>query len=187
MVVRRDQEARNHQLPDLQAGARWPFLRPHLRSDQGLRVPVRQVQAHEISRHHLREMRRRGNLVQGAARAHGPHRAGLAGGAYLVPEVAAQPHRPAAGHDAEGPRARSVFRELRRHRARPDLAEHVPAPLGRGVHGRAGRVWRRELHRQDRRGGDEGHAVRARPRGRPLRRCIPSSRRPTPRPSARSW
>ena len=28
-------------------------------------------------------------LVQGAARAHGPHRAGLAGGPYLVPEVPA--------------------------------------------------------------------------------------------------
>src|SRR3546814_1913156 len=64
--------------------------------DQGLRVPVRQVQAHEVSRHRLREVRRRGHAVQGAARADGPHRAGLSGGAHLVPEVDAEPHRPHA-------------------------------------------------------------------------------------------
>ena len=61
LVLRRDQEAGDHQLPDLQAGAGRPVLRPDLRSDQGLRVPVRQVQAHEVSRHHLREVRRRGH------------------------------------------------------------------------------------------------------------------------------
>ena len=89
LVLRRDQEAGDDQLPHLQARARRLVLRPHLRADQGLRVPVRQVQAHEVSRHHLREMRRRGDAVEGAARAHGPYRAGLAGRAYLVPEVAA--------------------------------------------------------------------------------------------------
>ena len=81
LVLRRDQEAGDDQLPHLQAGARRPVLRPHLRADQGLRVPVRQVQAHEVSRHHLREVRRRGDAVEGAPRAHGPYRAGLAGGA----------------------------------------------------------------------------------------------------------
>ena len=123
VVVRRNQEAGDDQLPDLQAGAGRPVLRPDLRSDQGLRMPLRQVQAHEVPRHHLREMRRRSHAVQGPPRAHGPYRAGLAGGAYLVPEVAAEPHRPAAGHDAEGSGAGSLFRELRRHRARPDAAQ----------------------------------------------------------------
>ena len=46
-------------------------------------------------------------LSQGPPRAHGPYRAGRAGRAYLVPEVAAVAHRPAARHDAEGSRARS--------------------------------------------------------------------------------
>ena len=38
---------------------------------------------------------------------------------HLVPEVAALPHRPHARHDAEGHRARPLFRELHRHRAGP--------------------------------------------------------------------
>ena len=61
LVVRRDQEAGDDQLPHLQAGARRPVLRAHLRPDQGLRVLVRQVQAHEVQGHHLREVRRRGD------------------------------------------------------------------------------------------------------------------------------
>ena len=36
VVLWRDQEAGDHQLPHLQAGARRPVLRPHLRADQGL-------------------------------------------------------------------------------------------------------------------------------------------------------
>ena len=66
-------------------------------------------------------------LVEGAPRAHGPHRAGLAGRAYLVPEVAAEPHRPAGRHDAERPRERPVLRELRGDRAGPDRAQDAPA------------------------------------------------------------
>ncbi len=42
------------------------------------------------------------------------------GRAYLVPEVAALAHRHAARHDAEGYRARPLFRKLHRHRAGPD-------------------------------------------------------------------
>jgi DNA-directed RNA polymerase subunit beta' len=61
---RRDQEAGDDQLPHLQAGARRPVLRPHLRADQGLRVPVRQVQAHEVQGHHLREVRRRSHAAK---------------------------------------------------------------------------------------------------------------------------
>jgi DNA-directed RNA polymerase subunit beta' len=39
------------------------------------------------------------------------------------------PHRPAARHDAQGPRAHPLFRELRRHRAGPDPAEGAPAAV----------------------------------------------------------
>src|SRR5437763_5300211 len=68
LVLRRDQKAGDDQLPDVQAGARRALLRAHLWTDQGLRVLVRQVQAHEVSRHHLREMRRRSDPLKGAAR-----------------------------------------------------------------------------------------------------------------------
>ena len=142
VVLRRDQEARDDQLPHVQAGARRPVLRAHLRADQGLRVLVRQVQAHEVQGHHLREVRRRGDAVARAARAHGPYRARRAGRAYLVPEVAAVAHRPAARHDAEGSRAHPLFRELHRHRAGPDAAEGAPAPVRGRVPARAGRVRR---------------------------------------------
>ncbi len=102
VVLRRDQEAGNHQLPYLQARARRPVLRPHLRAHQGLRVLVRQVQAHEVQGHHLREVLGRSDPVARQARAHGPHRTGRSGCAHLVPEVAAVAHRPVAGHDARG-------------------------------------------------------------------------------------
>ena len=75
VVLRRDQKAGNDQLPHVQAGAGRAVLRPHLRADQGLRVLVRQVQAHEVQGHHLREVRRRGDARPRAARAHGPYRA----------------------------------------------------------------------------------------------------------------
>jgi len=42
---------------------------------EGLGVPLRQVQAHPLPRRHLRPLRRGGHALQGAARAHGPHRA----------------------------------------------------------------------------------------------------------------
>jgi hypothetical protein len=42
---------------------------------------------------------------------------------YLVPEVAAFAHRPSARHAVEAAGARSVFRKLHRHRARPDRLE----------------------------------------------------------------
>src|SRR6185312_9238231 len=123
LVLRRDQEAGDHQLPYLQARARRPVLRPHLRADQGLRVLVRQVQAHEVQGHHLREVLGRGHAVARPARAHGPYRARSPRRAHLVPEVAALAHRPSAGHDAEGSRAHPVLRILRRAGAGPDLAE----------------------------------------------------------------
>src|SRR5688572_12507261 len=64
-------------------------------------MPVRQVQADEVQGHRLREVRRGGDRLQSAPRADGPHRAGGPGRPYLVPEVAAEPHRPFARHAAE--------------------------------------------------------------------------------------
>src|SRR5450759_2799585 len=117
VVLRRDQKAGNDQLSDLQARARRPVLRAHLRADQGLRVLVRQVQAHEVQGHHLRKMLGRSDAQPRAARAPGSYRIGRAGRAYLVPAVAAEPNWPAARYDAEGPRAHPLFRILRRARA----------------------------------------------------------------------
>ncbi len=154
LVVRRDQKAGDHQLPDLQAGARRPVLRAHLRTDQGLRVLVRQVQAHEVQGHHLREVLGRSDAQPRPARAHGPYRARRPGRAHLVPEVAAVAHRPSARHDAEGSRAHPVLRILRRAGAGPDPAAGSPAPVGGRVSQGAGRVRRRQLHRADRRGSD---------------------------------
>ena len=154
LVVRRDQEARDHQLPHLQAGAGRAVLRAHLRADQGLRVPVRQVQAHEVQGRHLREVRRRSHAVARPARAHGPHLARGAGRAHLVPEVPAVAHRAAARHDAEGSRADPLLRILHRHRAGPHPAEGASAPQRGRVPARPGRVRPGQLHRHDRRGSD---------------------------------
>ena len=163
LVLRRDQEAGDDQLPHLQAGAGRPVLRPHLRADQGLRVPVRQVQADEVSRNHLRKVRRRGDPFQGAPRPHGAYRARLAGRPYLVPEVAAEPHRPASRHDAEGPRAHPLFRELRRHRAGPDASEAASAAERGPVHGGPGRARGRFLPSRHRRRSAPDHALRHQP------------------------
>ena len=83
---------------------------------------------------------------------------------HLVPEVAALAHRHAARHDAEGHRARPLFRELHRHRARPDRHEAAPAPVRGRVHARRRQFRRGQLHRHDRRRGDPRPAGRHGPR-----------------------
>ena len=147
VVLRRSEEAGDHQLPHLQARARRPVLRHDLRPDQGLRVPVRQVQAPEAPRRGLREVRHRSDPGQGAPRAHGPHRAGHPGRAHLVPEVAAVAHRPDAGHDPARHRAHPVLRSLRGDRAGPDPARARPAADRRAVPGGAPGT-RRRLRRR---------------------------------------
>ena len=125
---------------------------------------MRQVQADEVPRHHLREMRRRGDAGQGAPRAHGPYRARLAGRAYLVPQVAAQPHRADGRPDAEGTREDPVFRELRGARAGADRPQAAPAAERGPAAGQAGRVRRGRVPRRHRRRGDQGHPDRHRRR-----------------------
>jgi hypothetical protein len=161
--------------------ARRPVLRAHLRSDQGLRVPVRQVQAHEVQGHHLREVRRRGHRLEGPPRAHGPHRAGRAGRPHLVPEVAAEPHRPAARHDAEADSsASSISRSY-------VVIEPGLTPLKKfqlltedEYRDAQDEVWRGRLHRRHRRRGGQADADRPRPRRASARKsCARSSPPPS--------
>ena len=89
--------ARNHQLSHLPPGSGRAVLRENFRPDQGLRMPVRQIQADEIPRRDLCE--KCGVEVtarQGAARAHGACQFGLSGGAHFVFQGAALAHRPGA-------------------------------------------------------------------------------------------
>ena len=121
---------------------------------------VRQVQAHEIQGPDLREVRRRGHAGQGAPRAHGPYPAGGAGRPHLVSEVAAVPHRPAARYDAQGPRARTLLRELHRDRAGHDHARGEAAPDGGAVQPGGRAVRPGCLYRRHRRRGDPRAAHR---------------------------
>src|SRR5690606_39733264 len=63
LVFRRSEKAGNHQLPYLQAGARRSVLRQDLRPGEGLRVPVRKVQAPQRSEEHTSELQSREKLV----------------------------------------------------------------------------------------------------------------------------
>ena len=82
--LRRGDQAGDDQLPLVQAGEGRPVLRAHLRSGEGLGMQLRQVQAHPLPRRRLRPLRRRSDALQGAPRAHGPHRARRARVAHLV-------------------------------------------------------------------------------------------------------
>ena len=97
-MLRRGHQAGDDQLPHAQARERRPLLRAHLRSDQGLGVLLRQVQARPLQGHRLRALRRRGDALEGAPRAHGPHRPRRAGQPHLVLQGRAEPHRLPARH-----------------------------------------------------------------------------------------
>ena len=133
VVARRGQEARDHQLPHVQAGARRALLREDLRAGEGLRVQLRQVQAHEAPRDRVREVRRRGHPVQGAPRAPRPHQPGHAGRAHLVPEEPAEPHRQHARHHAQGPREGPLLRGVHRHRPEGDRARRAASCSARSA------------------------------------------------------
>ena len=117
LVVGRGHQAGDDQLPHAQARARRPLLRAHLRSDEGLGVLLRQVQARPLQGHHLRALRRRGDAAEGAPRAHGPHRPGRAGLAHLVLQGRPEPHRLPARHRPARAREGPLLRRLDRHRA----------------------------------------------------------------------
>ena len=134
VVQRRGQEAGDHQLPHAQAREGRALLREDLRSDQGLGVLLRQVQARPVPRHHLRALRRRGHALQGPPRADGPHRVGGPGRAHLVPArhpfVAGLPpvgHRAQGGTEGQAAREGHLLRGQPRHLGRRGSSPHRPA------------------------------------------------------------
>ena len=152
LVARRGEEAGDHQLPDLQAGAGRSLLRPHLRADQGLRVRLRQVQAHEVRRGGVRQVRGGGHAGPRAPRAHGAHRAGLPGLPRVVLQGPAQPHRAAPRHvparSGEDPLLRGVRRPRVPHQRDQEAGSrlrgpHAQAARGARAGGAQGRAWGR--------------------------------------------
>ena len=114
----RGHQARDDQLPDAEAGERRPLLRAHLRSDQGLGVLLRQVQAGPLQGHRLRALRRRGDPLQGPPRAHGPRRPGRAGLPHLVLQGRPEPDRLPDRHGSEGAGEGPLLRRLDDHLGR---------------------------------------------------------------------
>ena len=136
-------------------GARRSVLCPHIRARQGLRMPLRQVQATQAPRRHLREVRRRSHAGQGAPRAHGPRGPREPGSPYLVPEIL--PSRIGLLLDMT---LRDIERVLyfESHVViDPGLTdlEVGPTAHGRRVLCQARRAWRR-IRRQDGRGSGAG-------------------------------
>ena len=167
LVVRRNQKAGNHQLPHVQARTRRPVLRAHLRADQGLRVLVRQVQAHEVQGHHLRKVRRASDAAASVRRERMGH-IELAAPVAHIWFLKSLPSRIGADarHGAEGYREGSLFRTIHRARAGPDAARSQSAADRRGLSPGSGRVRRRQLHRRDRRRSHARIADGDRPRKR---------------------
>ena len=134
LVVGRGHEAGDDQLPHAQARARRPLLRAHLRSDEGLGVLLRQVQARPLQGHHLRALRRRGDAPEGAPRAHGPHRPGRAGLAHLVLQGRPEPDRLPARHRPARAREGPLLRRLDRHARSTTRSaqEDLERPRGQG-------------------------------------------------------
>ena len=119
-------------------------------------MPLRQVQADSLSRGDLRPLRRGSHAEQGPARAHGPHRALGAGGAYLVLQDAALADGQPAGHHAQGTGAGRLLLELHRARGREAGGRGKAAARRRRVPGAAHQGARRGRHdvpRRNRRAG----------------------------------
>ena len=140
----RGHEARDDQLQDAEAREGRALLRAHLRSDQGLGVLLRQVQARPLQGHRLRALRRRGHPLQGPARAHGPHRPGRLGLPHLVLQGRPLADRLPDRHGSEGAREGPLLRRLRDHLGRhrgprqgPRQAREGDREAGRRVRARA--------------------------------------------------
>ena len=123
----RGHQAGDHQLPHAQAREGRPLLRAHLRSDQGLGVLLRQVQARPLQGHRLRALRRRGHALEGPPRADGPHRPGRPGQPHLVLQGRPEPHRLPARHGSQGAREDPLLRRVDRDVGRPGGALARPA------------------------------------------------------------
>ncbi len=130
MVARRSHQARDHQLPVVQAGAGWTVLREDLRTGQGLGVQLRQVQAHPLPRRHLRPLRRGGHPGQGAPRAPRTHQSRGSGLPHLVLQGGAESYWTPPGHVDPRSGAGPLLRVLRRHRSGHERHEEEAAGLG---------------------------------------------------------
>ena len=135
LVEGRGHQARDHQLPHPAPGEGRPVRRAHLRSLAGLGVLLRQVQAHPLQGHHLRQVRRGGHARQGPPRADGPHPAGQPGQPHLVLQGHAQPPGHPARHQPAQPRARPLLRAVHRHLGRRGRARPAAPAAGRGGRG----------------------------------------------------
>ena len=112
--------------------------------DQGLGVLLRQVQARPLQGHRVRALRRRGHAVQGAPRAHGPHRPRRPGQPHLVLQGRPEPHRLPARHGSEGAREGPLLRGLDGHLGRRRGARDRPRHAARQRRRGAGRLRGRE-------------------------------------------
>ena len=139
VVERRGEEARDDQLPHAQAGEGRALLREDLRSDEGLGVLLRQVQARALQGHHLRALWRRGHALEGAARADGPHPARRARHAHLVLQGCPEPARLPARHRAEVAREGHLLRRALDHVGRHRASAQGPAVARGRDEGRDGR------------------------------------------------
>ena len=155
LVLGRGDQARDHQLPDLQARKGRPLLRQDLRPHQRLRVPLRQVQTDEVPGHHLRALRRRSHQEQGPPGADGPHPAGLAGRPHLVLQEPPEPDRPGPRPFDQGPGEGPLLRVLHRPQPRRHAPQGKAAPQRGGVQGSPGEV-RRQVRGLHRGRGDQG-------------------------------
>ncbi len=154
MVARRGKEAGDDQLPHLQTGAGWSFLRANLWAGQGLRVQLRQVQAHEAPGSGLRKVRRRGDSVEGSPRAAWAHHPCHTGRAHLVSEVASLANRQPARHHAQRSGKSPLLRKLHRHRPEEHATAEGRADLRGEIAPAPRRARRGQLRRRDgRRGG----------------------------------
>src|SRR5438132_12508718 len=81
-------------------------------------MSLRQVQAVSLQGHHLRQVRRRGDAVQGASGADGAHQASVAGQPRLVFQGHPLADGLAPGHVAAQPGKGALLRQLHRHQHR---------------------------------------------------------------------
>ena len=125
---------------------------------------------------HLRALRGRGDPVQGAAGADGPHRAGRAGDPHLVLQGCPQPARLPARHVAEGTGEGHLLRRLPHHRRRRRQAPRRTSPSSRRPCGTRSRAGPGRVRRVE---GGPSRAARDRARRR-WKRAAPRARRSPP-------
>ena len=154
MVERGSQNTRNHQLPHLEAGTGRFVLSADFWSGDGLRVCLRQVQAHQVSRGGVRPLRRGGYRFARAPRVDGAHRIGGSRGARLVFKERSELFQSAFGYDRSRFGACHLLRELSCSGSRRYAFGEKATFNRERVSIGASRVRRRCVHGENGRGGD---------------------------------